>query len=233
MANPSLSNTLAIPEACRQSGRNEIENRVVNLSDAYQATYTHDPDVQLMLRVKGGDDAAYGELFNNYKDRLIGVFTHMLHDQDMAEDLAHEVFLRVYRSRDRYQPTAKFSTWLFRIANNLASNHRRNRGRRKEVPLEVRDTGPLSHRPEEQLLAEKSGMMPTRQADKREQQDVVQQALGTLNDRQRMAVMLHKFEGMSYADIGQAMDMTVTAVKSLLSRARENLRDALEQYVRQ
>ncbi len=172
-----------------------------------------------MLRVKDGDDAAYAQLLNNYKDRLIGVFTHMLHDHDVAEDLAQEVFLRVYRSKERYEPTAKFSTWLFRIANNLASNHRRNRGRRKEVPLEVRDTGPQTNRPEEQLLADKSGMMPTRQADKREMQDVVRKALGTLNERQRMAVMLHKFEGMSYADIGQTMEMTVTAVKSLLSRA--------------
>jgi RNA polymerase sigma-70 factor (ECF subfamily) len=143
------------------------------------------------------------------------------------------VFLRIYRSRDRYQPTAKFSTWLFRIANNLASNTRRNRGRRKEVPLEIRDTGPISTRPEEQILAEKSGMMPTRQVDKRELQDVVRQALATLNERQRMAVMLHKFEGMSYADIGQAMELTVTAVKSLLSRARENLREVLEHHIRQ
>jgi RNA polymerase sigma-70 factor (ECF subfamily) len=228
-----LSFTLANPEAGRQTGRNEIEICVVNLSDAHQATYTHDPDVQLMLRVKEGDQQALSQLVANYQDRLIGVFAHMLHDQHMAEDMAQEVFMRVYRSRERYQPTAKFSTWLFRIANNLASNSRRNQGRRKEVPLEVRDTGMLSDRPEEQLLAEKSGMMPTRQADKRELQSVVRQALATLNDRQRMAVMLHKFEGMTYADIGQAMEMTVTAVKSLLSRARENLREALEQHVRQ
>ncbi len=191
---------------------------MVNLSDAQPTTYAHDPDVQLMMRVKDGDQEAYAQLINNYRDRLIGVFTHLLHDQDMAEDLAQDVFLRIYRSRDRYQPTAKFSTWLFRIANNLASNTRRNRGRRKEVPLEVRDTGPISNRPEEQILAEKSGMMPTRQVDKRELQDVVRQALATLNERQRMAVMLHKFEGMSYADIGHAMELTVTAVKSLLSR---------------
>jgi RNA polymerase sigma-70 factor (ECF subfamily) len=232
VTNLDLDFTLASPPASREPGRNEIENRVVNLSDAQQTTYTHDPDVQLMLRVKAGDQAAYSQLVAQYKDRLIVVFTHMLHDQDTAEDLAQEVFLRVYRSKDRYMPSAKFSTWLFRIANNLASNHRRNRGRRKEVPLDVRDSGTLSNRPEEQLLAEKSGMMPTRQADKRELQDVVRQALGTLNERQRLAVMLHKFEGMSYADIGQAMEMSVTAVKSLLSRARENLREALEQHVK-
>lgn len=232
MTNWNPATALAKGEPCDTSGRNEIGNRVVNLSDAHQTTYTHDPDVQLMLRVKGGDIAAYEQLVKNYRDRLIGIFTHLLHDQDMAEDLAQDVFVKIYQSRERYQPTAKFSTWLYRIANNLASNTRRNRGRRKEVPLEVRDTGPISSRPEEQMLAEKSGMMPTRQVDKRELQDIVRQALATLNERQRMAVMLHKFEGMSYADISQAMELTVTAVKSLLSRARENLREFLEHHVR-
>lgn len=232
MTSQGLSPSLAdLPISA--AGLKKIENCVVNLSDAQKTTYTHDPDVQLMLRVKEGDQEAFAQLVATYKDRLIGVFSHLLHDHDVAEDLAQEVFLRVYRSRDRYQATAKFSTWLFRIANNLASNTRRNRGRRKEVPLELRDSGMMSDRPEEQLLAEKSGMMPTRQVAKRELQDVVRTALTTLNERQRMAVMLHKFEGMSYADIGQAMEMTVPAVKSLLSRARENLREALEQHVRQ
>lgn len=234
MTAKGLSQPLAdFAPASRQSGQNKIENCVVNLSDAQQTTYTHDPDVQLMLRVKGGDSDAFSQLMANYADRLIGIFTHLLHDKDVAEDLAQDVFLRVFKARDRYEPTAKFSTYIFRIANNLASNTRRNRGRRKEVPLEVRDSGPLGHRPEEKLLAEKSGMMPTRQIAKRELQDVVRQALSTLNERQRMAVMLHKFEGMSYADIGQAMEMTVPAVKSLLSRARDNLREALEQHIRQ
>ena len=205
---------------------------MVNLSDAHNTTYVHDPDVQLMLRVKNGDEAAFTQLVTAYQDRLIGVFSHVLHDQETAEDLAQETFLRVYRSRDRYQPTAKFSTWLFRIANNLASNSRRSRGRRKEVPLEVRDSGPLGARPEEQLIADKSGLMPTRLAARQELQDVVRQALESLNERQRLAVLLHKFEGMCYADIGQAMDLTVPAVKSLLSRARENLREVLQHHVR-
>lgn len=233
MTNPSLSLPQADLPATSAAGPNQNENCVVNVTDSQKTTYTHDPDVQLMLRVQEGDQDAFAQLVAAYKDRLIGVFSHLLHDQDVAEDLAQEVFLRVYRSRERYQPTAKFSTWLFRIANNLASNTRRNRGRRKEVPLELRDSGILGNRPEEQLLAEKSGMMPTRQVAKRELQDVVRQAITTLNERQRMAVMLHKFEGMSYADIGQAMEMTVPAVKSLLSRARENLRDVLQQHIRQ
>lgn len=202
------------------------------VDDAGEQTYVHDPDVQLMLRVRDGDDEAFARLVETYQDRLIGIFYHMLRDQQAAEDLAQDVFLRVYRARHTYQPTAKFSTWLFRIANNLASNSRRSLGRRREVPLSVRDSGPMAFRPEEKILAEKSAFMPTRQLVRSEMQEIVRAAMEELNERQRMAVLLHKFEGMSYADIGSAMDLSVPAVKSLLSRARESLRIKLEQHVR-
>jgi len=201
-------------------------------SDTKQLPYIRDPDVQLMLRTKQGDEEAFTQLVTSYQDRIVNIFCHLLHDQEAAEDLAQEVFLRIYRARNGYQPTAKFSTWLFRIANNLASNSRRYKGRRKEVPLTITDTGPLGARPEEQLLAEKSALMPTRQADKSEMRALVQSAVDTLNDRQRIAVLLNKFEEMSYADIGETMDLTPAAVKSLLSRARENLRTKLEPYIR-
>ena len=192
-----------------------------------------DPDVRLMLRVKEGDETAFTQLVSLYQDRLLGVLYHLLQDQEAAEDLAQEVFLRIYRARRGYEPTARFSTWLFRIANNLASNLRRDEGRRKEVNLPASDSGPLGPRPEERLIAEKSALMPTRQLDKTETRGVVQAALSALNERQRIAVLLHKFEEMSYADIGATLDMSPAAVKSLLSRARENLRAELEPYVRQ
>ena len=99
--------------------------------DAAEQSYLHDPDVQLMLRVKEGDDEAFTRLMEAYQDRLTGIFYHILQNQEAAEDLAQDVFLRVYRARHTYQPTAKFSTWLFRIANNLASNSRRSHGRRR------------------------------------------------------------------------------------------------------
>ena len=186
-----------------------------------------------MLRAKDGDETAFAELVKNYQERLISVFYHLLQNQETAEDLAQEVFLRIYRARNGYEPTAKFSTWLFKIANNLANNSRRSRGRRKEVTLDVRDSGPMGLRPEEQILAEKSGLMPTRQLDKHEMQRIVQAALAELNERQRLAVLLHKFEEMSYADIGATMEMSPQAVKSLLSRARDNLRAKLESYIKQ
>ncbi len=193
--------------------------------------YLHDPEVQLMLRAKEGDDTAFSQLVSAYQDRLVNIFYHMMQSQDVAEDLTQDVFLRIYRARRGYVPTARFSTWLFRIANNLASNSRRDKGRRKEVTLAGSESGPLGSRPQEQLATEKSALMPTRQLDKHEMQGIVQRAMAELNDRQRLAVLLHKYEDMSYEDISDAMEMSTAAVKSLLSRARENLRVALEPYM--
>ena len=196
-----------------------------------ESGYLRDPEVQLMLRAKEGDDAAFTQLVKAYQDRLTNIFFHLVSSKEAAEDLAQDVFLRIYRARHGYQPTARFSTWLFRIANNLASNSRRSKGRRKEVNLAGSESGPLGVRPQEQLAVEKSGLMPARQLDKQELQAVVQKAMETLNERQRLAVLLNKYEDMSYEDIGEAMEMSAAAVKSLLSRARENLRLVLEPYM--
>jgi RNA polymerase sigma-70 factor, ECF subfamily len=192
-----------------------------------------DPDVRLMLRVRDGDDAAFNEIVVAYQTRLIGVLRHLVHDQSAAEDLAQEVFLRIYRARRGYEPTAKFSTWLFRIANNLALNRRRDAGRRKEFQVAADESGPLGPRPVEQMLADKSALMPTRQLDKSELQAMVQAAMETLGERQRMALVLHRFEEMSYADVADTLDLSIPAVKSLLSRARESLREKLEPYLLQ
>lgn len=196
------------------------------------SSYLRDPDVQLMMRVREGDHGAFTELMNSYQDRLIGIFYHMMRDRSLAEDLAQDVFLRVFRARERYEPRARFSTWLFRIANNVASNSRRSLGRKKEVAVNMKDSGGMPIRAEEHLAIEKSALMPVRQLHRAELQDVVRDAMDTLNERQRMALLLNKFEGMSYAEIGEVMELKPAAVKSLLSRARENLRDALEKYVR-
>jgi len=194
-------------------------------------SYLRDPDVQLMLRVREGDDSAFARLVTAYQDRLVGLLTHLVGERDAAEDLAQEVFLRVYRARNGYVPSAKFSTWLFRIAQNRASNSRRGRRRRREVSFAT--SGEVSDsRPNEAMLAEKSAFIPNRQIARRELQSVVRDALDDLGERQKLAVLLHKFEGMSYADIAETMEMTPQAVKSLLSRARENLRTKLELYIK-
>jgi RNA polymerase sigma-70 factor (ECF subfamily) len=192
-----------------------------------------DPDVRLMLAVRDDDAAAFEELVRRYQTRLITVLEHLVGNRDAAEDLAQEVFLRVYRSRKKYVPGSKFSTWLFTIANNAASNARRSRARRKERNLApgVDETGPWGQSPLEHLAQAKSALMPARQADKAEMRDVVQLAVSALNERQRMAVLLCKFEHMNYSEIADAMGMSPQAIKSLLSRARTNLREALEPYL--
>ena len=201
------------------------------VSQSLPNQYLADPDVQLMIQVVSGDNAAFEDLVKRYQDRLIGFFFHLIRDRNAAEDMAQEVFLRVYRARGRYTARARFSTWLFRIAHNLASNQRRGLARRREIPLSGSSPADDSVYREEEFLAEKSALMPTRQIDSRETQDIVREALDSLNERQKMAVLLHKFEGMSYQDIGEIMDLNVVAVKSLLSRARGNLKEALERYL--
>jgi RNA polymerase sigma-70 factor (ECF subfamily) len=154
----------------------------------------------------------------------------MVGSRELADDLAQEVFLRVYRSRRQYVPGAKFATWLFTIAKNVASNALRDRSRHPEMTLAGSESGPLGARPLDRLVQASSSAMPTRRIDKAELRDVVRMAVESLSERQRLAVLLNKFEGMSYTDVAKAMELSPQAVKSLLSRARENLRQMLEPY---
>jgi RNA polymerase sigma-70 factor (ECF subfamily) len=155
---------------------------------------------------------------------------HLVGNTEEAEDLAQEVFLRVFRGRKKYHPKAKFSTWLFTIANNLALNILRTRQRKPTIPLNLRDSGPLGPRPAEQLVLDRADA-PDDRIQKREMADIVKQAIETLNERQRIAVVLNKFEDMNYAEIAEVMGLTTKGVKSLLSRARENLRIVLQDYI--
>jgi RNA polymerase sigma-70 factor (ECF subfamily) len=196
-----------------------------------QNPYLRDPDVRLMLRARNGDNAAFSELVASYQDRLVGVLAHLLQNREAAEDLAQEVFLRIYRARSGYEPTARFSTWMFQIANNLARNLRRDTGRRREVLLNSDESGLNSAGTAPPSVADKSGLMPVRQTEKSEIRAVVQAALETLTETQRMAVLLHRFDEMSYADIAATLNLSPSAVKSLLSRARESLREKLSPYV--
>jgi RNA polymerase sigma-70 factor (ECF subfamily) len=189
-----------------------------------------DPDIRIMLRVKSDDPAAFAELVELFNHRLITVLHHLLGNAEEAEDLAQEVFLRVYRVRKKYRPRAKFSTWLFTIANNLALNALRSRQRKPVVPLNVRDSGPLGPRPAEQLVKDRLNQ-PVQHMQQQELAGIVRKALDELNERQRVAVVLNKFEDMNYAEIAEIMGLTTKGVKSLLSRARENLRVALKDYI--
>jgi len=189
-----------------------------------------DPDIRLMLQVRDDDNGAFEMLVERFQHRLVAVMHHVVGNAEEAEDLAQEVFLRVYRARKKYRPRSKFSTWLFTIANNLALNCLRSRQRKPVVPLAVHDSGPLGPRPAEQLVHDRGGG-PTHRLQQEELAAIIRQALEGLNERQRVAVVLNKFEDMNYAEVAEVMGLTTKAVKSLLSRARENLRVALSGYV--
>src|SRR5579871_5163140 len=155
-----------------------------------------DPDIRLMLRVRADEPGAFEELVGNYQHRLVAVMHHVVGSADEAEDLAQEVFLRIYRARKKYRPRSKFSTWLFTIANNLALNALRSRQRKPVVPLNVRDSGALGPRPAEQLVRDKANA-PSQHVQQQELVAIIQVALNNLNERQRMAVILNKFEDMN------------------------------------
>ena len=184
-----------------------------------------------MLQVRDDDATAFEELMLRYQGRVLSVLQHVVGNRDLAEDLTQDVFLRVFRARKRYTPGAKFSTWLFTIANNVALNALRRQKRKPEHQFVLAGESSTGVPTIDTTVPENSAMMPTRQLDHRELRETVRMAVDTLNENQRMAVLLNKFEGMNYADIAQVMKLTPQAVKSLLCRARTNLRTVLEPYI--
>jgi len=190
-----------------------------------------DPDVGLMLRVRDDDALAFELLIDRHQGKIQRFMQGWVRNVQQAEDLAQDVFLRVYKARKTYLPTAKFTTWLYRIANNIASNHVRDTSHRREYQLSQSENGSTSQLIIENIAVAPSGFQPSRRIDQTERSSVVLQALQALGERQRTALMLSKFEGMSYQEISETMGLSVKAIKSLLSRARVNLKNLLEPYV--
>lgn len=192
-----------------------------------------DPDVRLMLQVREDVQGAFEVLMQRYQHRLVGVLLHMVGNLDEAEDLTQDVFLRIYKARKGYRPKAKFSTWLFTIAHNLALNHLRSQGRNPSAA-----SGGGSGDSTLGLAVKPAEMVPSRdgtasaQMRQVELAEVVREALEELGEDQKMAVLLNKFEGMGYAEIAEVMGRSEPAIKSLLARARYNLRERLEPYLR-
>ncbi|HJZ51769.1 MAG TPA: sigma-70 family RNA polymerase sigma factor [Candidatus Acidoferrales bacterium] len=186
-------------------------------------------DVQLMLDVKAGDDASFNLLLQKYRTPLINFLFRMVRDSATAEDLAQEVFLRVYRARKRYSPSAKFTTWLFRIATNLALNSvRDNRHRQMDVSIDASvedDEAPLQLPAREMRIDE--------HMIERDRAEFIRQAISSLPEKQRAAVLLHKYEEMDYAEIAKILECSESALKSLLFRAYETLRVQLAPLVAQ
>jgi RNA polymerase sigma-70 factor (ECF subfamily) len=191
-----------------------------------------DPDVRLMLQVRDDVPGAFEALVDRYQHRLLGVLTHLIGRAEEAEDLTQDVFLRIYRARKGYRPRAKFSTWMFTIANNLALNHLRGRGRNPIVALGLAGDHSGSQpalSPAER--AEDPGGTPSSHVRRDELSRVIRDALDDLGEDQKVAVVLNKFEEMSYAEIAEVMGRSEAAIKSLLARARTNLRERLEPYL--
>jgi RNA polymerase sigma-70 factor (ECF subfamily) len=179
-------------------------------------------DAQLMLQVKEGDAGSFELLLNKYRRPVVNYLNRMVQNQAVAEELAQEAFLRVYRARGTYEPAAKFTTWLFRIATHLALNSLRDsKHQRKEQSLEGVD----SERQPLQLVDGRANREEQFVAEAR--LAAVREAIASLPEKQRAAVLLHKYEGMGYVQIADALGCSVSAVKSLLFRAYESLRLSL------
>jgi RNA polymerase sigma-70 factor (ECF subfamily) len=182
-------------------------------------------DFALMKRIACGDEFAFRALLERHQDSVVGTVAKMLGNPSDAEDIAQQVFLRVWQHAKSYRPDAKFTTYLFTITRNLVFNETRRRSRKKEIPLDTGDSSG-NHEP---------GDDPHRQPDasllEAELRIAVDQAITSLPETQRLAVILRRYENLSYEEIAVVLDLSVSAVKSQLFRARSSLREALAGYL--
>jgi RNA polymerase sigma-70 factor (ECF subfamily) len=186
-------------------------------------------DAQVMLRVRDGDDAAFNYLVGRYRRAMISFMYRMVHNAAIAEELSQEVFLRVYRSRASYSADAKFTTWLYRIATNLAVNHARdNKHERPEVKASLDESDE-----ETGLSIDLADDRPNVEQEilRRERLRAIRKHVEALPERQRMAVMMHKYQELDYRQIAEVLHLSESATKSLLFRAYETLRESLKDFV--
>jgi RNA polymerase sigma-70 factor (ECF subfamily) len=186
-------------------------------------------DAEIMLRAAAGDEASFNYLVERYHRPIIHFLFRMVRNQAIAEELAQEVFLRVYRSRESYRAEAKFTTWLYRIATNLAVNYARDTRHQREVQTVYLDapdeeTGTKPEVADDELSAEQ-GLL------REERMKAIRAHVMELPERQRAAVVMHKYQGMDYREIGEALKLSESATKSLLFRAYQTLRNELKDFV--
>ena len=197
------------------------------ISEAFPAG--QDSDAEVMLRAKAGDQSAFDYLVHKYRRPMVSFMYRMARNTAAAEDLAQEVFLRVYRSRETYEASAKFTTWLYRIATNLAVNHARDtRHERPEVQVSLdepdEDTGTTLELPDGTLNAEQVIV-------RRERMLAIRKKVEALPEQQRLAVIMHKYQQMDYKQIADVLKKSESATKSLLFRAYETLREQLKEFI--
>jgi len=178
-----------------------------------------DLDTQLMILVQRDDASSFGELLNRNRSLVVNYLSRMVVNRAIAEELAQDVFIRVYRSRQTYEPTAKFSTWLYRIMTNVALNHFRDEKRtRREVSLDVPDSLQVRREAQDNEVLVEERLVREVAARR------VRQAIRTLPAKQRAAVIMHKYDELDYARIAQVLGCSPSAVKALMFRAYETLR---------
>lgn len=193
------------------------------------ASFPEMEDSTIMLELKAGNMAAFDYLIQKYRKPIISFMYRMVHNQAVAEELAQEVFLRVYRSRETYRAEARFSTWLYRIATNLGVNYARDtRHERSASTVYLDETDP-----ETGTSPDVADSTPGAEAEmlRRERLNAIREHVLALPERQRMAVLMHKYEGMDYRQIGDVLKLSESATKSLLFRAYQTLREKLKEFV--
>jgi len=232
---PQLSQVEGVPNDMSSMAIGGAFPRTSDVSSSQPVRYS-DPqaltgldDAQVMLRVRDGDDAAFNYLVERYRRAMIGFMFRMVHNAAIAEELAQEVFLRVYRSRASYAADAKFTTWLYRIATNLAVNHARDhKHERPEAQASLdeadEDTGLSIDVADERPNVEQEIL-------RHERLRAIRQQVEALPERQRIAVMMHKYQELDYRQIAEVLHLSESATKSLLFRAYETLRQSLKSFV--
>src|SRR5438876_363464 len=183
-------------------------------------------DVRLMQLVGRGDTGAFEQLIEKHQALVAGTVARMLGSNSDVEDIAQQVFIRVWKSARRYVPRAKFTTWLLKITRNLVFNELRRTKRRAQVPLESEASA------DEPALKDESNSPPDASLLETELRQAIEQAITELPESQRMALILRRYEELSYEQIGEILDLSVPAVKSVLFRARTELRERLKNYLK-
>jgi RNA polymerase sigma-70 factor, ECF subfamily len=215
--------TLAIsPQMSQKAGQTTVRSAV-------STDFANMDDAAIMLELSAGNMAGFDYLIEKYRKPIIHFMYRMVHNQAVAEELAQEVFLRVYRSRETYRAEARFSTWLYRIATNLGVNHARDTKKERTVSTVYLDevdseTGTTPDVADSSIGAETSML-------RNERLNAIKQHVLALPERQRMAVLMHKYEGLDYKQIGDVLKLSESATKSLLFRAYQTLREKLKDFV--
>ena len=187
----------------------------------------NEDDLALMAAVAAGDDSAFAKIVEKHQRAVLGTIAKMTNNSSDTEDIAQQVFIRLWKSAKRYQPTAKFTTFLFTITRNLVFNETRKKARRNEHSLDGQEDG--WH---QSIEDQNNHSRPDKSIEQNELRSVIDQAIASLPEKQRFAVILRRYEKMPYEEIAEVLGLSISAVKSQLFRARTALREALEPYLK-